>query len=284
MPRAGVGFNTGAGRQRPAPVCVWVTLFLTLLASTTALGDACRSDRIDETVRVSHVSDGDSLVLGDGRRLRLIGINTPELGRDGAAPQPGALPARERLRQLVFINQQQLDLRFDQERQDRYGRLLAHAFLRDGGNLTEQLLRAGLGFQLVVPPNTWQVSCYQKAQQDARQQRLGVWSMPDYRARPVAELDLRSKGFMRIRGRVSHIGDSAGNVWVNLVGNAALRIDREDLVNFPAGSLEQLIGADIEAQGWLYTRNGQLRMQVRHPAALQLPLMHPPVPPAQPVE
>lgn len=284
MPDTGVGLNTGAGRQRPAPVCVLAVLSLMLIAGPAAGSNACRSDRIDETVRISHVSDGDTLVLGDGRRLRIIGIDTPELGRDGAESQAGALAARERLRQLVFINQQQLGLRFDQDRQDRYGRLLAHAFLRDGANLSEKLLREGFAFQLVIPPNTWQASCYDQAEQSARQARLGVWSYPDYRARQVAELDLRSEGFMRIQGRVSHIGDSTRAVWINLVGNAALRIDREDLVHFPAGSIDRLVGADIEAQGWLYARNGQLRMQVRHPAALHVPGTHPPAPAAQSVE
>ena len=36
-----------------------------------------------ETATVRHVVDGDSVILTDGRQIRLIGINAPELGRDG---------------------------------------------------------------------------------------------------------------------------------------------------------------------------------------------------------
>ena len=272
MPRAGNRIHTGAGRQRPAPVCVWTLL----LAAATAFaipqtGTAgCGTERIDERSRVAAVIDGDTIVLGDGRHLRLIGLNTPELGRDGKAPEPGAIAARDQLRALIFTNRQQVDLRFDQERQDHYGRLLAHAFVADGRNITEQLLRAGAGSQLVVPPNTWQVSCYQAAVNDARRQRKGIWALDEYRPIPADQLGLRSEGFHLVRGRISHVSADTRAVWLNFVGNFAAHIDRHDLANFTDINPEKLSGAEIEVQGWVQARKGRLSLRLRHPTALKI--------------
>ena len=92
-----------------------------------------------ETVTVRYVPDGDSLILADGRQVRLIGINTPEFGKDGAPHQPLAKPARERLAEL--IGKQRITLAPEQERRDHYGRLLARAILPDGSDAGERLLR-----------------------------------------------------------------------------------------------------------------------------------------------
>jgi hypothetical protein len=58
-------------------------------------------------------------------------------------------------------------------------------------------------------------------------------------------------------------------VWINLAGDFALRIERADLPQFQGFDLDGLAGSDIEAQGWVYARNGQLRMPLRHPTALR---------------
>lgn len=251
-------------------MCIGVLLAALSCIPSVAAAQPCAADRIDERVRISFVQDGDTLMLQDGRRLRLIGINTPELGQRDRGPQPGAIAARDRLRQLVFANRQQLQLRYDQERHDRYGRLLAHAFFTDGGNVVEQLLSEGAGAQLVVPPNTWQAGCYREAARAARTQGRGIWALPDYRPTPAERLTLRSEGFHILRGRVSHVSDSVSATWINLAGNAALRIERADLEQFRGVDFAALPGRDIEAQGWIQVRNGQPRMTLRHPAALEI--------------
>ncbi len=262
--------TTRASPHRLALVCVWVLAIGLGGNASLAAQTRCGSDRIDEQVRTGLAYDGDTVTLSDGRRVRLIGIDTPELGRDGKPHQAGALAARDRLRQLIFTHQQRLSLRFDSEREDKYGRLLAHAFFSDGSNLVEQLLSEGTGTHIVVPPNAWQADCYRQAARQARQQQRGVWALPEYQPVAVRQLDLRSAGFRIVRGRVSHISNSASSVWINFEGNFALRIEREDLPQFNSLELNQLPGRTLDVQGWLYARNGQLRMRARHPAALEL--------------
>ncbi|BAZ92468.1 thermonuclease [Thiohalobacter thiocyanaticus] len=247
---------------------------LTALAAPAADTDGCLTERIDERVRVSQTLDGDTLALQDGRRLRLIGINAPELGHDGAPHEPGALAARDVLRRLVFLNRNQLGLRLGREREDRYGRLLAHAFLDDGRNLTALMLEQGQGFALTVPPNTWQATCYHATAARARSAGKGLWRRPDFRPRPAADLPISTEGFRFICGRVTHVSDGQYNRWINLQGNVALRIARTDLKAFGGLDWKALPGREIEASGWIYQRRGQLRLQIRHP--LMLTVLGPP--------
>ena len=261
-------------RARPwwrALCCLGLVLLPGLLAAGTAPRDACHTDRIDARVQVRFVPDGDTLVLSDGRKLRLIGINAPELGRDGRPHEPGALAARDLLRRTLFAQRgKTLALRYDRERQDRYGRLLAHAFLADGRNLTALLLDQGAGFHIVVPPNDWSYRCYHERAQAARKAARGVWRMKAWQAMPSRDLDQRTRGYRIVRGRVVRIGDSRTARWINLEGRFALRLPREDLEYFKELDIDTLQGKEIEAQGWIYARKGELRMNLRHPDQLRL--------------
>src|SRR5690606_38338142 len=101
-------------------------------------------------VAVAQVIDGDTLRLTDGRSVRLIGLNTPELGRKGRVAEPLADAARNHLQQLVKASDGRLGLRMGREARDRYGRVLAHAYDVQGNNLEAALLAQGLGFFVAV--------------------------------------------------------------------------------------------------------------------------------------
>lgn len=76
-------------------------------------------------VAVRQVVDGDTLRLVDGRSVRLIGINAPEMGRKGRTSEPYAEAARRRLQALVKANDDRVGLVPGVEGKDKYGRTLA---------------------------------------------------------------------------------------------------------------------------------------------------------------
>ncbi len=258
-----------AGRFFSAVAWAGVAL---VLATGPAPGAApgCAPDRIDLQGRVTYVYDGDTVRLASGEKVRLIGINTPETGQEDAPPQPLAVEARNALRRLVKHNARRLNLRLGAERRDRYGRLLAHAFLSDGRSVAAALLEQGLGTALTVPPNLWNLGCYQQAEQKARGSSRGIWRLARYQPVDAARLPRDTHGFRLIRGRVVRIGHSTRSVWLNLRGDVALRIDREDLRYFSELPPRALKGRAVIARGWVYTSGGQPRMRIRHPAALRL--------------
>lgn len=248
-------------------------LALVVAAWTGASGAAadCVADRIDERATVAHVHDGDTLVLADGRKVRLIGINAPELAREDTPGQPYAREARDALANRLAPGQA-IGLRFDAERLDHYGRLLAHLYYEDGTSIQAALLDGGYAIAIAVPPNVWNQECYRHAEEKASRAASGLWRLPYYR--PLDAVRIRpdeAEGFRLIRGKVLRAGNSANSVWLNLEGGLALRIARSDLHYFPAFNPRELVGKTVVARGWLRTRGGaSMMMQVRHPAALRV--------------
>lgn len=262
-----VVFSKGASTVA-APFSLWL-LVLTLLFSTLPQAThaaACPATSSSERVQVVHVYDGDTVKLRDGRRLRIIGINTPEVGKGDAATESLANEARARLQELIDTNNRTLLLQYDAQHKDHYGRLLAHAFTERGDNVASILLQGGLATTLVVPPNTWGMHCYQGLENDARIDRRGLWQLPAYQSRPARELTLSTRGYRIVQGHVSDIRESKHTVWIELDGPLTLQISRKDLPYFTA--LDSLPGADIEVRGWIRQAEGGLRMSLQHPAAL----------------
>jgi endonuclease YncB( thermonuclease family) len=238
-----------------------------LLLATSAQATECRLEHYDERVMVEKIYDGDTVRLTDGRHLRFIAINTPERARDSRPAQPLAEAAKQQL-EILLAADRTLHLRYDEERKDRHGRLLAHPFLSDGRNLTRQLIQAGLGFHIVVPPNLLMLDCYHQAEQQARRQQRGLWQLAAYRPRHARQLGSKDTGFMRVSGRVSRIGESRTAYWLNLGRGFALRMPKADSGYFPF-SADSLNNKTLTVRGWIYSRRGELRMNLRHPASIE---------------
>lgn len=248
--------------RKGAPFAFWVLL----LAAATATAD-CPVDRRDATVAIAYVFDGDTVRLTDGRKVRFIGINTPEIGHDGEPSEPYAETARERVRALLGERGHTLVLRYGKERHDRYGRVLAHPFFEDGTSLNVELLHAGLATTLTVPPNDWNRACYGGIEAGARHAGRGIWSLPRYQVTDSRRIDLSASGYRLVSGRVERIGRSRKSVWLNLEGPVAVRIPRKYLEAF--GDVERFKGRRVTARGWVRRYRDTLQLTVRHPADLE---------------
>jgi endonuclease YncB( thermonuclease family) len=253
------------------PAAATALVVAVALSSCAAPGDAgvCGTDRSDERVVSAQVFDGDTLALTDGRKVRLLGIDTPEIGRDDRPSEPFAEDAKALLDGLAGPGAD-LRLRLDVERFDRFGRTLAHVFRDDGGNVQARLLEAGFATTLVVPPNQWSADCYAGLETEARRQHLGIWALPRYQPVPAEDLPASARGFRLITGRVQRVGESRGNLWLNLARHVAIRIPKDDLVYFGDLDPRRLMGRRLEVRGWIQERRGELRITLRHPAALKL--------------
>lgn len=229
----------------------------------------CPAPRYDGRGTVRHVFDGDTLELSDGRRVRLLGIDTPELARDDRPAEPFSEPATTFLQSLARPGTR-VSLRFDIERQDRYGRVLAHVFLDSGVNLQAELIAAGLAATLVVPPNEWNHDCYDALERGARKDGRGIWRLEGFRPVAAHRLGANARGFHIVTGRVRRIGEGRRNLWLELAPGVAVRIPKQDLVYFRTVAPRSLLGQRLEVRGIVARRGGELRISVRHPAALRV--------------
>lgn len=233
-------------------------------AAATAAGNCVPATA--SAINIRHVHDGDTVVRDDGESIRLIGLDTPELARDGRPAETGAIIARDFLRQLLAVAGQ-VTIRYGEERRDHYDRLLGHLYI-DGRNVQAELLAAGLATPLFIAPNLNHVACYQQATQQARMTRQGLWALPDYQPLAATALDGSERGYRIINGTVQRVGQSRCCIWLNLSDDVALRIDRDDIQLFNDTDWNAWSGRQLQARGKLYRRNQQLRMRIRHPADL----------------
>jgi len=200
---------------------------------------------------VRQVVDGDTLRLTDGRSVRMIGINAPEIGRKGRTSEPYAEAAKQRLQALVKASDGRVGLVPGIEGKDKYGRTLANIYGRNGDNFEARLLSEGLGYRVAVAPNIRLVACQQAAEQAARKAGAGLWrSSPVLRASEV-----RQSGFAVIGGNIQSIARNRGGIWLELETDVVLQVPARLQRNFPAGFFDNLKGRQVEARGWVLDRS-----------------------------
>ncbi len=121
--------------------------------------------------------DGDTIqvcCIGWKReKVRYIGINTPETKHPTKEVEHFGEEASEANRKLV--EDKTVVLEFDVERRDRYGRLLAYVFLKDGTFLNAWLVEHGFAQVMTVPPNVKHQELFLKLQREARDEGRGLW-------------------------------------------------------------------------------------------------------------
>jgi micrococcal nuclease len=133
---------------------------------------------------VRRVVDGDTLLLESGARVRLVGIDTPEIAGEHTLAEAWGAEASRFTKDFVKRSDGRVRLTFGNERIDDYGRYLAFVWIGDK-LLNEELVRAGLAEARL----RWRYSESMKrrlrlAQEDARRAKRGIWS--DTRSSPLS--------------------------------------------------------------------------------------------------
>ena len=86
----------------------------------------------------------------------------------------------------------------------------------------------------------------------------------------IENLSADIRGFRFVKGRITRIGKSKHAVWLNMGEQFALRIHKSDLTYFDDPDFDQWLNQTVVVRGWIYKVKGQQRINLHHPAALQL--------------
>ena len=260
-------------KQKASNWTLFVFIALTNFSSPLH-ADNCEVQQFHEIVKVAHIYDGDTVKLVDGRKLRLIGINTPERGRNGKKDEPFYQTAKKQLQKIIQKNNHQIKVLFGKDKRDRYKRFLAHIFTMDNKNITAMLLNKGMGYAIAIPPNIQLLNCYQRAENKAQKNQYGIWNHEYSHTINVASIKKSASGFHRVRGIVDRIGESRSSYWLNLNSKSgvkfALRILKKDLFYFSHLHPKKMLNKQLVARGWIYKTKGEQRMTIHHPASLQI--------------
>lgn len=176
--------------DRPAPtrsslarVLALLVLAITPAACTPLAPTTVTPPPIQEVATVDYVIDGDTIDVitpsGETHRVRLLGINTPEVSHDDEPGQCGGEEAAEQLRALLPEGTRvhlQSDTAADDE--DRYGRLLRYVELETGDDAGYELVSAGYAHAWVPAsaPDPDRIDAYQDATDAAEEGNVGSWA------------------------------------------------------------------------------------------------------------
>ena len=149
-----------------------------LLAALLALLPAPVASQGDSaSIQVVRVIDGDTIqvccIFGDREKVRYIGINTPEIHHPMKGVERYGKEAAEANRKLV--DGKTVRLEFDVQQVDRYNRLLAYVYLKDGTFVNAWLVENGYAVVMTIPPNVKHQALFLKLQREAREAGRGLW-------------------------------------------------------------------------------------------------------------
>jgi micrococcal nuclease len=231
-----------------------------------------------QLLQVARVLDGDTLKLIDGRSVRLLGVNAPEIAHGQQKAQPFGRESRIAAQQFIDQSYGYIRLGFERELRDHYGRWLAHIYDQRGRSLAEMQLRKGMALQIAVPPNIAYASCFERFEKTARQQRLGVWREAYWQPLSSVSLAETDTGFRHIRGRITQVNINSA-VWLEFEGKLVVRVGKKDwpLFAYKKADWLALKGREIELRGWIAKQKSKrsssfkpLSMQLRSPSSMKV--------------
>lgn len=232
-----------------ACLCAAAAAFVPVAA---AADEPCKLTPIG-TAEVAAVRDGRTLLLKDGRELRLAAIEAGDTGR--AALQALAEGRPLRLETLA-------------EGHDRYDRLVAFAFAGDSRqSLQEMLLEQG---QARVSARIGGQNCAKtllSVENTARKAGTGLWADPNFaplRAENLLRLKAERGRFVLVEGRVASVRESGATIYMNFgrrwTQDFTVTILRRQSRAFAAAGLEpkKLEGHRIRVRGFVEQRRGPI--------------------------
>lgn len=252
--------------------------FFLLCGSLTAQADI--RDLLKKSGRqiVIRIIDGDTVVLQDKSRVRLVGIQAPKLaiGKKGFRKKfkgwPLAMQSKKALSALIL--DKAVTLYYGGQRRDRYGRSLAHLFLDNGVWVQGAMLESGMARVYTFPDNRGAVTQMLRREQKARLNDTGIWALDFYRPIDQEKAAEYLNSFQIIKGRVRgaakvratyylNFGDDWREDFTIMIKSAAAR-------KFIKANLspENYKGKEIEVRGWLKSYNGPM-IEVTHPEQIR---------------
>ena len=189
-------YQGGGVRANPVPVLALV-LCLALTCSCTWAAK--------EVGTVVRVIDGDSLEveLSDRvEKVRLIGVDTPEMGRKGRVAEYLAAEASAFTRKLAKGKQVKLETDPEGDTRDRYGRALRYVYLPDGRMLNATIVSEGYGHAYTRFPFS-RLEEFRDLEREARDAGRGLWNPEALPTLTAAEVGDHLGSTVRVCGTVA---------------------------------------------------------------------------------
>jgi len=221
--------------------------------------------------QVKKVFDGDTILLTNGTKVRLLGINTPEVETRNKSAQPFGEEAKQWLEKA--LQDKKVYLIKDLEKKDKYDRTLAHVFTQTHRHINLELVEKGLATVNIHPPSLKYTDELLVAQDHAESEKIGLWQHEQYQRKSIISIEgKRPKGWQRLFGEIIGIRESRKYVYLEFSNSLDARIARKHISYFPDISI--YLHKTIEVRGWLSRRKKHFSMLIRHPSSIKIMKSH----------
>lgn len=258
--------------SRFAPACALILHSAAPAAAAPAAETGACSLEKAVPATVALVDDTGELLLDDGRRAVIAGLEFPPAGGGAQKRLSGWLVGRD-----VFIAALA-------GAPDRWGRSPSAVFAAPGEGasalvpVAAALLEEGLARFRPDPPAAACAADYRAAETKARETGRGLWS--DAALRPVAvgeeAVSLRQrKGMTILEGRIDSVGESRGALYLNFgkkrAEAASIVVLRRNLAMLRASGIDPagLVGRKVRVRGLIETGFGP-RIEISTPAEIEI--------------
>jgi endonuclease YncB( thermonuclease family) len=224
--------------------------FLPFLACSAAAQAPCKLADIG-TATVAGVRDGRTLLLADGRELRLAAIEVTDSSLDALRQLVGG--GSVRLEQLGGVT-------------DRYGRLVAFVYAENMEQSVQQAMIAqGLARVSGRIGNKACAEVLLGTEKAARKARRGLWADPNFaplRPENITLIGAARGQFALVEGKVLSVRESGATIYLNFgrrwTRDFTVTILKRHRREFAAAGIDpkQLEGRPVRVRGWIEQRNG----------------------------
>ena len=220
---------------------------------------------------VLQVPTAKTLMLSDGRFVRLAGIQAPNVSRALRPGQPYAEEARQTLKKLV--EGQQVRIEPVRKTSDHKGRMIAQVYTRDGTWVQGALLRAGAAMVYTFVDTRTYTKEMLALETEARAAQRGLWEGPYYSVLHEGNAMQGLHRFAIIEGTVQAIAEVRKTIYINF--GEDWRTDFTVVVppkhrrQFDMRMLQTLPGKRVRVRGWIYRKNGP-SVDISHPELIEI--------------
>ncbi len=146
-----------------APTILLITSLLLLFATPYAN---------TQPLIYTKVADGDTIILRNGEKVRLIGVDTPETKHPRKPVEYYGKEASAFTEKIV--EGKPVRLEYDWQQRDKYGRLLDYVYLMDGTFLNAEIIKQSYGHAYTRFPFKY-LDEFRQYEKDAREAKKGLW-------------------------------------------------------------------------------------------------------------
>jgi endonuclease YncB( thermonuclease family) len=244
-----------------------------LFVCNAAAQENCKLNPIG-SANVAAVRDGQTLLLADGRELRLAGIEAGDASRASLQALVAGHPLR-----LERLGLERIGLERIGPEHDRYGRLVAFAFIGDAqASVQQAMLEQGYAWVSARVGDKACADALLSAERAARAAGRGLWADPNFAplsAENLTRLQAERGRFALVEGKVLSVRESGATIYVNFgrrwTRDFTVIILRRMGRAFTTAGVEtkKLEGRHVRVRGWIEQRGGPV-IVAEHPEQIEL--------------